>query len=173
MPCSFGPLPHPRSEACTQPTGLLEVTVVDRWIPLVTAAYGTQVARPARTTMAPPGGNGSQSGWRVRPILGDHRLVGKSRRARGSQVGILELRPASWKVAWLGFGRWPDLRFLVTGRDRSCPLQFPICRRYVYPSCTGRLRASGRDALALWSFATMDSSCHGHGVIGCFRQGTR
>jgi len=26
------------------------VTVAVRWIPLVTAAYGTRVARPARTT---------------------------------------------------------------------------------------------------------------------------
>lgn len=30
MPCSFGLLPHPCSGATAQPTGLLEVTVVDR-----------------------------------------------------------------------------------------------------------------------------------------------
>jgi hypothetical protein len=36
---------------CAQSTELLEVTVIVRWIPLVTAAYGTRVARPARTTM--------------------------------------------------------------------------------------------------------------------------
>jgi hypothetical protein len=34
--------------------------VTDRWIPLVTAAYGTRVARPARTTRLAPEGNGSQ-----------------------------------------------------------------------------------------------------------------
>ena len=34
-------------------------------------AYGTRVARPARTRMAPPGGDGSQLGRRVRPVLGD------------------------------------------------------------------------------------------------------
>ena len=75
---SFGLLPHPRSEAGTQSNGLLQVTVSVRWIPLVTAAYGTRVARPARTTMLAPGGDGSQLDRRVRPVLGDHRLVGKS-----------------------------------------------------------------------------------------------
>jgi hypothetical protein len=44
-----------------QSTGLLEVTVVVRWIPLVPAAYGTWVARPARTTMLAPGGAGFSS----------------------------------------------------------------------------------------------------------------
>jgi hypothetical protein len=57
MPCSFGLLPHPRSGMCAQPTGLLEVTVVVRWIPLETAAYGRWVARPARTTMLAPDGD--------------------------------------------------------------------------------------------------------------------
>jgi len=50
MPCSFGLLSHPRSEAGGLPTGLFEVTVTVRYIPLVTAAYGTRVARPVRTT---------------------------------------------------------------------------------------------------------------------------
>jgi hypothetical protein len=57
MPCSFGLLPHPRSGMRAQPTGLREVTVTDRYIPLVTAAYGTRVARPAKTMLA-PGGDG-------------------------------------------------------------------------------------------------------------------
>ena len=35
------------------------VTLIDRCIPLVTAAYGTRVARPARTTTLPPDGDGS------------------------------------------------------------------------------------------------------------------
>jgi hypothetical protein len=51
MPCSFGLLPHPRSEPCAQPDRPLEVTVTVRWIPLVPAASGTRVARPARTTI--------------------------------------------------------------------------------------------------------------------------
>jgi hypothetical protein len=45
-------------------------TVV-RWIPLVTAAYGMQMARPARTTMLAPDGDGFQLDRRVRPALGD------------------------------------------------------------------------------------------------------
>jgi hypothetical protein len=40
-----------RSEARAQHNGLLEVTVIDRWIPLVSAAYCMRVARPARTAM--------------------------------------------------------------------------------------------------------------------------
>jgi hypothetical protein len=52
--------------------------VTDRYIPLVTATYGTRVARAARTTMLPRGCNGSQLAQRVRPVLGNHRLVGKN-----------------------------------------------------------------------------------------------
>jgi hypothetical protein len=43
--------PPPQVRTGAQPNGLLRVTVVDRRIPLVTAAYGTWVARPVRTTM--------------------------------------------------------------------------------------------------------------------------
>ena len=78
MPCSFGVLPHRRSGTGAQPNGLLRVTVTVRWIPLVTAAYGTQVARPARTSMLPLSGCCSPLSQAVRPVLGDHRLVGKS-----------------------------------------------------------------------------------------------
>ena len=83
MSCSFGLLPHPRSGTYVQPTGLLRVTVIVRWIPLVTAAYGTPVAPPARTTMLAPDGDGSQLNRRVRPVPGDHCVVAESRRARG------------------------------------------------------------------------------------------
>jgi hypothetical protein len=48
MPCSFGLLQHARSEASAQHNGLPGVTVIVRWIPLVTAACGTRVARPVR-----------------------------------------------------------------------------------------------------------------------------
>jgi hypothetical protein len=54
------------------------VTVSVRWIPLVTAAYGTQVARPARTTRLAPGGDGLQLGQRARLVFGEHHLVAKS-----------------------------------------------------------------------------------------------
>src|SRR5215218_3102120 len=53
MPCSFGLLLRPRSEADAEPDGPLQVTVSVRYIPLVTAAYGTWVARPAGTNASP------------------------------------------------------------------------------------------------------------------------
>jgi hypothetical protein len=52
MPCTFSVLRTSRSGAVVQLNGAVGVTVVVRWIPLVTAAYGTRVAGPARTTMA-------------------------------------------------------------------------------------------------------------------------
>ena len=46
MPCSFALLPFiPGQRAAAQPDGPLRVTVSVRWIPLVTAACGTRVAR--------------------------------------------------------------------------------------------------------------------------------
>jgi hypothetical protein len=51
MPCSFGPLRSPRSGASGPLSDPLRVTVVVRWLPLVTAAYGTWVARPMRMTI--------------------------------------------------------------------------------------------------------------------------
>jgi hypothetical protein len=71
MPCSFGLPRSPRSGAGGPLSGPLGVTVTDRQIPRLTAACGTRVARPARTMMLAPGGDGSQIGRRVRPVLGD------------------------------------------------------------------------------------------------------
>jgi hypothetical protein len=51
MPCSVGLLPHTRSEAGARPDHRLRVTVIVRWIPLVTAACGTWVARPVSRMM--------------------------------------------------------------------------------------------------------------------------
>src|SRR5215208_7143783 len=53
MPCIFALLPPtPGHGRATHLNVLLEVTVTDRWLPLVPAAYGTRVARPARITMS-------------------------------------------------------------------------------------------------------------------------
>jgi hypothetical protein len=68
MPCSFGLLPHRRPEADPHRPGPVGVTVTDRYIPLVTAAYGTRVARPARTRKA--------AAWR-RPLPA--HLLGEAR----------------------------------------------------------------------------------------------
>jgi hypothetical protein len=77
MPCSFGVLPHRRSGTGAQRNDLLRVTVTVRWIPLVTAAYGTRVARRARTTRLAPVGDGSSSaglgGPTLRPCAPDLR----------------------------------------------------------------------------------------------------
>jgi hypothetical protein len=85
MPCSFGPTP--RSGAGDLFSDFLRVTVTVRWIPLVPAPYGTWVARPARTTTLAPGGDGSQLGRRVRPVLGELLLVGRSPEGSGVAVG--------------------------------------------------------------------------------------
>ena len=70
------PLP-PQVRDGAQPNGLREVTVTDRYVPLVTAAYGMWVARPARNDDASHWGDGSQLGQRVRPVLGSQPIVGK------------------------------------------------------------------------------------------------
>jgi hypothetical protein len=78
--------------------------VIVRWIPLVTAAYGTWVARPARTTRLAPGGDGSQLNRRVRSVLGDLP-------PRGQEPG--GLAAAGWG---LDPGPWPwRLLLMVAG----------------------------------------------------------
>jgi hypothetical protein len=62
----------------SQPIGLLGVTVAIRRIPLVTAAYGTRVARPVRTTMACTWWRRLQLIRRVRPVLDDHMPRGQA-----------------------------------------------------------------------------------------------
>jgi hypothetical protein len=70
MPCSVGLLAHRRSGTGAQPNGLLRVTMTDRYVPLVTAACGTWVARPMRMTVLPPGATAlSSAEGEVRPRL--------------------------------------------------------------------------------------------------------
>jgi hypothetical protein len=58
--------------------------VTYRWIPLETTAYGTWVARPARTTGFAAGGDGAELGHRVRSVLGVTTVSwARGRRARG------------------------------------------------------------------------------------------
>jgi hypothetical protein len=85
MPCSFGPLPYPKSGMGGEPNGFLQMTVADRYIPLVTAAYGTWVARPARTTMLRLAATAPSWDCKVRPVLGKPLHVGKS--PEGSRQG--------------------------------------------------------------------------------------
>ena len=109
MPCSFGLLQHARSEADDDLTGLVVVTVVDRYIPLVTAACGTRVARKARTTMTGRGGDGSHFNPRVRPVLGD--LL-----PRGQEPG--GLAAAGWETRTLA--RRLECFLIVAQRPADC-----------------------------------------------------
>ena len=104
--------PHPRSGTGAQPTGLREVTVIVRWIPPVPAACGTRVARPVRTTMLEPGGDGSSAPKGRGPSSVTRRLVGKSRGARGSLGGKTPSLAASRGVVRSWPGRNGDLRRL-------------------------------------------------------------
>jgi hypothetical protein len=62
--------------------------------------------------MLTPGGDGSQLAQRVRPVAGDHRLVGKSPEARGSRMERLELHCGYLPRPRSGGYRWDALRFL-------------------------------------------------------------
>jgi hypothetical protein len=86
MPCSFGPRYSPWSAALTQLGDCRGLTVVVRWVPLVTAACGTRVARPARTNLAQ-----AWQRWSPAQAMGEVRprtttwLVGR-RAERGSRI---------------------------------------------------------------------------------------
>jgi hypothetical protein len=72
MPCSFGILPHPRSGTGVQPNGLLRVTVMVRWIPLVTVAYLVSIGVWSRPVADPSGA----------PVLRDQGPIGRPGTAR-------------------------------------------------------------------------------------------
>ena len=139
MPCSFGLLPHPRSGPCAQPDRLLEVTVTDRWIPLVTAAYGTWVARLARTMRLDLAATASGPDRRVRPASVTRRRVAK---------GPEGLAPAGWGDSDSAPppGRLP---FTATacrspaiskpGVTAGAPAAVPWSPVGVGPACTARL----------------------------------
>ena len=117
MPCSFGPLKSPRSGMRAQPTGLLEMTVTDRYIPLVTAVCGTWVARPARTTTRSSDGDGSQLGRRVTLVCVTHCLVGKPRSGAAADLVVADNK--LMRSTRLGPGR--------TGRSATDRSRFPRC----------------------------------------------
>jgi hypothetical protein len=88
MPCSFALCRPSRSGRSPSSNGSLGVTVIVRWIPLVTAACGTQMARPVRTTIVRTRrGRGFQLDWRVKPILGDHASLARAAGSRQSWSG--------------------------------------------------------------------------------------
>jgi hypothetical protein len=87
---------------------------------------------------------GSQLGWRVRPVLGDHRLVGK--RPKGSRQPGWETRtPARLlKCAWWRRCWQSDLWFLspvVTARARCSPLSAGSPCTHCVPAGCGPVRS--------------------------------
>jgi hypothetical protein len=87
MPCSFAVPRRTRSEPRPQSNGPHRVTVTVRWIPLATAAYGTRVARPPRTTPLQPGGDSFSSARERGPSPVTAASWARARRARGSLIG--------------------------------------------------------------------------------------
>jgi len=60
--------------------------------------------------------------------------------------------PAFYGSVWSQLGCRADLRFLRTGRDRSCSLHSPACRSGVYLACSAATSADG--AGMLWAKVT-------------------
>jgi hypothetical protein len=82
------------------------LSVVVRWGPFRTSVNGTLVARPLRTTPSNPSCLRFHPDRRVRPVLGDHRLVGKGLEGSRQRVGRLELWPASSSFACSDRAGW-------------------------------------------------------------------
>jgi hypothetical protein len=90
--------------------------------PSVAGATGTQRARPARTNLPPVGCRWPQLGRRARLVRGDHLPQWRGRHAHGAGGGrgsnpVQCCSPRPRSKRWMAC----DLRFLLTGRDRSCP----------------------------------------------------
>ena len=119
--------------------------MADRHIPLVTAAYGTRVARPAITTSLQPGGYGSQLGPRVRPLPGDTRLVGKGRRRPAAAGRWVRSRLHAGRATEVRSGKvlGPATRPAAASRKTSVRPPCPCSR-----SPRRRCRATASDFLA-------------------------
>jgi hypothetical protein len=80
--------------------------------------------------------HGSQLDRRVRPVLGDHRLVGKSPEGSRQRGGRLKLHVACLRRLRSGAYRWSHLWVLGTFSDRSCPLLSAVRRSAADPART-------------------------------------
>jgi hypothetical protein len=114
IPCSQSQIDQDRylrKRLTTQVEGAIALSVIVRWGPLRTAVNGTPVARPLRTTPSDPSCLRFYPDCRVRPVLGDNRLVGKSLEGSRQRVGRLELHVAGLGPPRSGGCRCSDLRF--------------------------------------------------------------
>jgi hypothetical protein len=87
-------------------TTVVVLSVVVRLGPVMTAVNGTLVARPVRLTRHTVVPLAPHLDRRVRPVLGDHCIVGKPRTRRGRLLGAAVVaRSASGKpIQWRGVG---------------------------------------------------------------------
>jgi hypothetical protein len=89
-PCSqsqIGRCCHPRGWGTAPVEAASRLSVVVRSGPFRTAVNGTLVARPSRMTPGTRSRRWLHPDRRVRPVLGDHRLVGKSPDGSRQPVG--------------------------------------------------------------------------------------
>jgi hypothetical protein len=85
----------------------------------------------------------------VRHVLGDHRLVGRARRARGGGVGRLELHVAHLLPTRSGAYRVVELQFRIAVGDRCWPLLSVVHPSAADPARTNRAAPSDVDGQAL------------------------
>jgi hypothetical protein len=128
------------------------LSVVVRWGPFRTSVNGTLVARPLRMTPSNPSCLRFHPDRRVRPVLGHHRLAGKS--PEGSrQLGWGDSNSVPPPAALPAHGHIPPLTCglslpVVTAGARCAPsVAGRVCTQRVppapVPSGRGRLRRAG------------------------------
>jgi hypothetical protein len=110
MPCSVAVCPRSRSVVSAHRNGRIGVTVTDRWTPLVPAACGARVARPARTTMLAPGGDGSQLGRRMRLSAATAASLARAKGLAAGRLGIVlcQGHPTNLRELFIDRVEWKD-----------------------------------------------------------------
>jgi hypothetical protein len=123
MPCSFGPLRSSRSGGSVLVAGPCGVTVTIRYVPLVTTAYGTWVARP------PAGGPEGEAHPRCPPPRGQEPggLAAVAHRNLNCPRGVL----AGALLASTGLPSWAD----VATSSHPVPAHPGVSRRIREQSC--------------------------------------
>ena len=114
-----------------QVEGAVALSVVVRSGPVRTAVNGTVVARPARTTVLTPGGDGSQVDPRARPVPGGQRRRWQAAKA-ARQPGRRNLRSSPPGHQPSPVGRWAkSISRTFVGRAWRGALQVTACAGWV------------------------------------------
>jgi hypothetical protein len=114
---------------------------------------GTLVARASGITQVPGCAIWLHADRRVRPVLGDHRLAGKSPGGSRQPDGGLEPDPGCFYGPGPD-GGWGCLRFSYAERDRSCPLRASDSRCHADPARTKDTSSEGAPASPITPNAT-------------------